>query len=92
MCCRNRQQFKKIILQIIKSYTTDDCENEIKPIFIEKLTKQLNERSQQSEADTYMMDEEIVSPLVVVYKYSEVNLEEVDIPDDLNLGGLITKI
>ncbi|XP_039433322.1 unconventional myosin-Va isoform X2 [Culex pipiens pallens] len=80
------------ILKIIKSYTTDDCENEIKPIFIEKLTKQLNERSQQSEADTYMMDEEIVSPLVVVYKYSEVNLEEVDIPDDLNLGGLITKI
>lgn len=80
------------ILKIIKSYTTDDCENEIKPIFIEKLTKQLNERSNQSESDTYMMDEEIVSPLVVVYKYSEINLEEIDIPEELNLEGLITKI
>ncbi|XP_065086171.1 unconventional myosin-Vb isoform X2 [Ochlerotatus camptorhynchus] len=80
------------ILKIIKSYTTDDCENEIKPIFIEKLTKQLNERSNQSESDTYMMDEEIVSPLVVVYKYSEVNLEEIDVPEELNLDGLVTKI
>ncbi|XP_055621757.1 unconventional myosin-Va isoform X2 [Toxorhynchites rutilus septentrionalis] len=80
------------ILKIIKSYTTDDCENDIKPIFIEKLTKQLNERSNQSESDTYMMDEEIVSPLVVVYKYSEINLEEIDIPEELNLEGLVTKI
>ncbi|XP_053683120.1 unconventional myosin-Va isoform X2 [Sabethes cyaneus] len=80
------------ILKIIKSYTTDDCENAIKPIFIEKLTKQLNERSTQSESDTYMMDEEIVSPLVVVYKYSEVNLEEIDIPEELKLEGLVTRI
>ncbi|XP_058836373.1 unconventional myosin-Va isoform X2 [Topomyia yanbarensis] len=80
------------ILKIIKSYTTDDCENEIKPIFIEKLTKQLNERSMQNESDTYMMDEEIVSPLVVVYKYSEVNLEEIEIPEEFNLDGLVTRI
>lgn len=80
------------ILKIIKSYTTDDCENEITPLFIETLTKQLNERSSQSEADTYMMDEEIVSPLVVVYKYSEINLKEIDLPEELNLDGLVTKI
>ncbi|XP_055531735.1 unconventional myosin-Va isoform X2 [Wyeomyia smithii] len=80
------------ILKIIKSYTTDDCENAIKPIFIEKLTKQLNERSAQSESDTYMMDEEVVSPLVVVYKYSEINLEEIEVPEELNLEGLVTRI
>ncbi|XP_062553592.1 unconventional myosin-Va isoform X2 [Armigeres subalbatus] len=83
------------ILKIIKSYTADDCEQEIKPVFIEKLAKQLNEsqeRSSQNETDTYMMDEEIVSPLVVVYKYSEVNLKEIDIPQELNLEGLVTKI
>ncbi|XP_055602318.1 unconventional myosin-Va isoform X2 [Uranotaenia lowii] len=80
------------ILKIIKSYSTDDCENAIKPIFIERLTQQLKERAKHSESDTYMMDEEMVLPLVVTYKYSEVNLEEIDVPEELNLDGLITKI
>lgn len=31
--------------QIIKSYTLDDCENPIQPIFIEKLEKKLNQRN-----------------------------------------------
>ncbi|XP_050073338.1 unconventional myosin-Va isoform X3 [Anopheles maculipalpis] len=80
------------VLKIIKSYKTDDCENQIKPAFIEKLTQQLNLRSEQRESDTYMMAEEMVSPLMVVFKYSEVNLEEIDIPPELNLDGLVTKI
>lgn len=33
-----------LFFKIIKSYTLDDCENPIKPIFIEKLTQKLNER------------------------------------------------
>ncbi|XP_052893039.1 unconventional myosin-Va isoform X5 [Anopheles moucheti] len=80
------------VLKIIKSYKTDDCENQIKPAFIEKLTKQLNLRSEQGESDTYMMAEDIVSPLVVLFKYSEINLEEIDLPPELNLEGLVTKI
>lgn len=39
-----------------------------------------------------MMDEELVSPLVVLFKYSEINLEEIDLPPELNLEGLVTKI
>ncbi|XP_061498903.1 unconventional myosin-Va isoform X4 [Anopheles gambiae] len=80
------------VLKIIKSYKTDDCENQIRPAFIEKLTQQLNLRSEQRESDTYMMDEELVSPLVVLFKYSEINLEEIDLPPELNLEGLVTKI
>ncbi|XP_053677422.1 unconventional myosin-Va [Anopheles nili] len=80
------------VLKIIKSYKTDDCETEIKPAFIERLTQQLSLRSEQPESDTYMMDEELVSPLVVLYKYSEVNLQEIDIPPELNLERLVTKI
>uniref|UniRef100_A0A182NJ12 Myosin motor domain-containing protein n=1 Tax=Anopheles dirus TaxID=7168 RepID=A0A182NJ12_9DIPT len=80
------------VLKIIKSYKTDDCENQIKPAFIEKLTQQLGLRSEQRESDTYMMDEELVSPLVVLFKYSEINLEEIDVPPELNLDGLVTKI
>ncbi|XP_058120262.1 unconventional myosin-Va [Anopheles coustani] len=80
------------VLKIIKSYKPDDCEDQIKPAFIERLTQQLNLRSEQRESDTYMMDEEIVSPLVVVFKYSEINLEEIEIPPELNLEGLVTMI
>uniref|UniRef100_A0AAG5DD74 Myosin motor domain-containing protein n=1 Tax=Anopheles atroparvus TaxID=41427 RepID=A0AAG5DD74_ANOAO len=80
------------VLKIIKSYKTDDCENQIKPAFIERLTQQLNLRSEQRESDTYMMDEELVSPLVVVFQYTEINLEDIDIPPELNLEGLVTKI
>ncbi|XP_050097643.1 unconventional myosin-Va isoform X3 [Anopheles aquasalis] len=80
------------VLKIIKSYKTDDCENAIKPAFIERLTQQLNLRSEQRESDTYMMDEDIVSPLVVLFKYSEVNLQEIEIPPELNLESLVTMI
>ncbi|XP_052862372.1 unconventional myosin-Va [Anopheles cruzii] len=80
------------VLKIIKSYKADDCEDQIKPVFVERLTHQLSQRSEQRESDTYMMDEEIVSPLVVVFKYSEVNLQEIEIPPELNLGALVTKI
>ncbi|XP_035794432.1 unconventional myosin-Va-like isoform X1 [Anopheles albimanus] len=80
------------VLKIIKSYKADDCENAIKPAFIERLTQQLNLRSEQRESDTYMMDEDIVSPLVVLFKYSEVNLQEIEIPPELNLESLVTMI
>lgn len=33
------------LLQIIKAYTLDDCENPIQPIFIVKLEAKLNERN-----------------------------------------------
>lgn len=33
------------VLKIIKSYTLDDCENAIKPVFIEMLTVELNKRT-----------------------------------------------
>lgn len=33
------------VLKIVKSYTPDDCENAIEPVFIEKLDVELNKRA-----------------------------------------------
>jgi myosin-5 len=39
-----------------------------------------------------MMNEEEVNALKVVFKYSDVNLEEIELPEDLHLEGIVTKI
>ncbi|XP_055687296.1 unconventional myosin-Va isoform X2 [Lutzomyia longipalpis] len=81
------------VLKIITSYTLDDCENPIQPIFIEKLTKKLKEREKNShENTTFTTDENFIHPLAVVYKHSEIRLEEIELPPILNLDGLLTKI
>uniref|UniRef100_A0A1B0DFZ0 Dilute domain-containing protein n=1 Tax=Phlebotomus papatasi TaxID=29031 RepID=A0A1B0DFZ0_PHLPP len=75
------------VLKIIKSYTLDDCENPIKPIFIEKLTKKLQEREKNSgENTTFTTDENFVHPLVVVYKHCEIRLEEIDLTTHSQFG------
>lgn len=38
------------------------------------------------------MDEKLVHPLKVVYKYDEIKLEEIELPPILNLDELLTKI
>ncbi|GAB0095574.1 unconventional myosin-Va [Sergentomyia squamirostris] len=81
------------VLKIINSYTLDDCENPIKPIFIEKLTQKLHEREKNSGENTqFTTDENFVYPLVVVYKPYEIRLEEIELPPILNMDNLLTKI
>lgn len=97
------------VLKLIKSYTSDDCEDAISPSFIEKLSKKLREKNDSvsdlsydvgrfltvhsfTQNETFTMDENHVRPLSVMYKYSEIKLEEIDIPDVLKLNGLVTKI
>jgi len=109
------------ILKLIKSYTSDDCEDAISPTFIDKLSKKLSEKSeavsclswislrmqcddvetflsfflpstQQCENGTFTMDENHVRPLSVVFKYLDIKLEDIEIPDVLKLNGLVTKI
>lgn len=38
------------------------------------------------------MNENEVRPLSVIFKYTDVKLEDVEIPDVLKLNGLVTKI
>lgn len=38
------------------------------------------------------MDEAFVHPLKVVYKYDQTRLEEIDLPQILNLNQILTKI
>lgn len=98
------------ILKLIKSYTSDDCEDSISPAFIEKLTKKLNPVSfllsrltelmlklflsipQQTENETFTMNENEVRILSVIFKYNDIKLEDIDIPDVFKLKGLVTKI
>lgn len=80
------------VLKIIKSYHPDDCENPISNEFIEKLTEKLNERTNVSQSDKFTMDENEVYPLKVVFKHSDIKLEDIELPPALNLDGLLTKI
>ncbi|XP_055305869.1 unconventional myosin-Vb isoform X2 [Sitodiplosis mosellana] len=80
------------VIKILKSYTLDDCEAPIKPAFIEKLTTKLNERPMKTPTDTFTIDEAFVHPLKVVYKYDDTRLEEIDLPQILNLNQILTKI
>lgn len=38
------------------------------------------------------MDENEVYPLKVVFKHSDIKLEDIELPPALNLDGLLTKI
>lgn len=96
------------ILKLIKSYTSDDCEDAISPTFIDKLTKKLCAVSfptllqlepwlfqfiiWQPENETFTMNENEVRPLSVIFKYTDVKLEDVEIPDVLKLNGIVNKI
>lgn len=96
------------ILKLIKSYTSDDCEDSISPTFIDKLTKKLNAVSintkpvsdlylkylfnQQPENESFTMNENDIRPLSVIYKYTDIKLEDTDVPEVLKLEGLVTRI
>lgn len=80
------------VLKIIKSYHSDDCEDPISPVFIEKLASKLNERKGKQANEAFTMDEDFVHELRVVFKYSDIKLEEIDLPDTLNLNKLLAKI
>lgn len=80
------------VLKIIKSYHSDDCEDPISPVFIEKLTAKLNERKEKQVNEAFTMDEDFVHSLKVVFKYSDIKLEEIDLPESLNLNKLLVKI
>lgn len=94
------------ILKLIKSYTSDDCEDAISSTFIDKLTKKLNAvrffgnlfqidahlSLQQPENEIFTMNENEIKPLSIIFKYSSLKLEDIEIADVLKLNGLVTKI
>lgn len=95
------------ILKLIKSYTSDDCEDTISSTFIEKLTKKLGSVSlkifglklefqhfhlPQPEMESFTMNENEIRPLSVVFKYSDTKLEDIEVPDVLKLHGIVTRI
>lgn len=48
--------------------------------------------STQPENETFTMNENFIQPLSVIFKYSEIKLEDIDIPEVLKLNSLVTKI
>lgn len=38
------------------------------------------------------MDENIVQPVKVIFVYNDAKLEDIDIPDELKINDLVTKI
>ena len=38
------------------------------------------------------MDENYINPLIVAYRYNELKLEDIEIPEELKLNSLLTKI
>uniref|UniRef100_A0A1I8QA92 Myosin motor domain-containing protein n=1 Tax=Stomoxys calcitrans TaxID=35570 RepID=A0A1I8QA92_STOCA len=79
------------VLKIMKSYKLDDYESEITNTFIEKLTEKLNERH-MIKNDEFTMDQKLIYPFKVVFKYSDIKLEEIEIPRHLGLDDLLQKI
>ncbi|XP_055916560.1 unconventional myosin-Va isoform X1 [Eupeodes corollae] len=79
------------VLKMIKSYNSDDCEREISSTFIEKLTDKLNNRNMARNYE-FTMDQEFIHPVKVVYNYSDVKLEDIEIPKQLHLDEILIKI
>ncbi|XP_067632478.1 unconventional myosin-Va isoform X2 [Eurosta solidaginis] len=79
------------VLKVMKSYKLDDYESEITNTFLEKLTAKLNERP-MIKNDEFTMDQKFIHPFKVVFKYSDVKLEDIELPKHLGLDDLLTKI
>ncbi|XP_005184334.1 unconventional myosin-Va isoform X3 [Musca domestica] len=79
------------VLKIMKSYKLDDYENEITNKFLEKLTEKLNARN-MIQNDEFTMDQKFIHAFKVVFKYSDIKLEEIEIPKHLGLDDLLQKI
>ncbi|KAG5676919.1 hypothetical protein PVAND_006716 [Polypedilum vanderplanki] len=82
------------ILKLVKSYTPDDCEDTISPTFIEKLSVKLKEIkiNDTSLNETFTMDENHINPFRVIFKYNDMKLEDIEIPEVLKIDNLVTKI
>ncbi|XP_023162899.2 unconventional myosin-Va isoform X1 [Drosophila hydei] len=79
------------VLKVMKSYKLDDYESEITNVFLDKLTQILNERK-MAESDEFTMDQNFIHPFKVMFKYSDIKLEEIELPPHLNLDEFLTKI
>ncbi|XP_023292615.2 unconventional myosin-Va isoform X1 [Lucilia cuprina] len=79
------------VLKIMKSYKLDDYEGEITNTFLEKLTEKLNAR-EMPKNDEFTMDQKFIYPFKVVFKYSDIKLEDIEIPKHLGLDELLQKI
>ncbi|KMY92004.1 unconventional myosin-Va isoform X1 [Drosophila simulans] len=81
------------VLKVMKSYKLDDYESEITNVFLEKLTTELNARQmQKSNSDEFTIDQKFIQPFKVVFRYSDIKLEDIDLPSHLNLDEYLTKI
>ncbi|XP_034479996.1 unconventional myosin-Vb isoform X1 [Drosophila innubila] len=79
------------VLKVMKSYKLDDYESEITNVFLDKLTQKLNAR-QMAKSDEFTMDQKFIHPFKVLFKYSDIKLEEIELPSHLNLDEFLTKI
>ncbi|XP_017838584.1 unconventional myosin-Va isoform X1 [Drosophila busckii] len=80
------------VLKVMKSYKLDDYESEITNVFLEKLTSKLNARQMPKMSDEFTMDQNFIHPFKVMFKYSDIKLEDIELPPHLNLDEFLTKI
>ncbi|XP_017087770.2 unconventional myosin-Va isoform X3 [Drosophila bipectinata] len=81
------------VLKVMKSYKLDDYESEITNVFLDKLTKELNARQMPaSNSDEFTIDQKFIQPFKVVFRYSDIKLEDIDLPSHLNLDEFLEKI
>ncbi|XP_070140380.1 unconventional myosin-Va isoform X2 [Drosophila kikkawai] len=81
------------VLKVMKSYKLDDYESEITNVFLMKLTTELNTRQmRKSHGDEFTIDQKFIQPFKVVFRYSDIKLEDIELPSHLNLDEYLTKI
>ncbi|XP_050306397.1 unconventional myosin-Va [Anthonomus grandis grandis] len=85
------------ILKILNLYTPADDYDKIPFSFIRRVQEKLKERQGkleegQQQQQTLLMDVKHKIPVTFCYKPSNIQLEEIEIPDCLNLSTLLTKV
>ncbi|XP_060874388.1 unconventional myosin-Va isoform X3 [Metopolophium dirhodum] len=78
--------------QIIKLLTsfkpTDDCEERISMDFIRKVKDKLEERPECQDKEKLLMDTKYVYPITFPFHPSNIRLEDIELPENLNLTML----
>jgi len=76
------------ICKLLNLYTPADDYDKIPYSFIRKVQDKLKDRHQNQEQQTLLMDIKRYFPVTFSYNPSDIRLEEIEIPDSLNLPML----
>ncbi|KAK7862317.1 hypothetical protein R5R35_014678 [Gryllus longicercus] len=85
--CNQLSMFQ--IIKILNLYTpADDCEQRVPVPFIRKIQNKLQERQENSQQTTLLMDTKFSFPVRFPFNPSKIRLEDIEVPEVLNLPML----